>query len=127
MAPGAWSVLLDTTADVVTEGPGNWFAGPAVILRYERRPDRVIVPYVQVGFGLAFNDVYRDQSQRAIGSFTEFHEHVAAGVRYRFMPNWSFDVEAMLEHISNCGLTHRNGGITNAALLVGLSYSFGGP
>jgi hypothetical protein len=127
MAPGAWSVLLDTTADIVTGGPGNWFAGPSVLLRYERRPDRVIVPYVQVGFGFAFNDVYRDQTQRAIGAFTEFHEHVAAGVRYRFTTCWSFDVEGMLEHISNGGTAHRNGGITNAAVLVGVSYNFGGP
>lgn len=127
MAPGAVSVLFDATADVITEGPGGYFAGPAVLLRYERRPDRAIVPYLQLGFGLAFNDVYRDQQQRTIGAATEFHEHVAAGVRFRFAPQWSFDVEGMLEHISNGGTARRNGGLTNAAVLAGLTYTFGGP
>lgn len=126
-APGAVSFLVDGTAGVVTSGPGHWWSGPAVILRYERRPDRVLVPYIQAGVGLAFNDIYRSEPQRRFGAFTEFHEHVGGGVRFRFAPNWSFDVEALLEHFSNGGTARRNAGMTSAAILAGWTYTFGGP
>jgi Lipid A 3-O-deacylase (PagL) len=127
MAPGAVSVLLEGTAAVVTSGPGHWWSGPALILRYERRPDRVLVPYIQGGVGLAFNDIYRDEDQRRIGALTEFHEHIGAGLRYRIAPNWSFDVETVLEHISNADTARRNLGVTNVGVLAGWTYTFGGP
>jgi hypothetical protein len=127
MAPGAVSVLLEGSAAVVTGGPGHWWAGPALIVRYERRPDRVLVPYIQGGFGLAFNDIYRDESQRRFGALTEFHEHVGVGLRYRFAPCWSFDVEGVLDHISNCDTARRNVGMSNVGVLAGLTYTFGGP
>jgi hypothetical protein len=127
MAPGAVSVLFDYSTDIVTNGFGHFVTGPAVAIRYERRPDRVLVPYVHAGVGLAFNDAYRDQKQRAIGALTEFYDHAGAGVRYRFAPHWSLDAEVLLQHISNASTASRNLGVTNVGYLGGLTYTFGGP
>jgi hypothetical protein len=127
LAPGAVSVLVDYSTDIVTDGFGHWVTGPSLSIRYERRPDRVLVPYVEAGIGLAFNDAYRDKSQRAIGAYTEFYDHAGGGVHYRFAPCWSFDVEVLFQHISNAGLTRRNLGVNNLGVLAGLTYRFGGP
>ncbi len=127
LAPGAVSFLIDYSTDVVTHGFGSYITGPSLVLRYERRPDRVLVPYIQGGLGLAFNDAYRDKSQRAIGAFTEFYDHLGGGVHYRFAPNWTLDVEVLWQHISNADLAGRNLGVNNLAVLAGLTYKFGGP
>jgi hypothetical protein len=127
MAPGALSMVFDSTVGIVTDGFGGYFAGPALAFRYERRPDRALVPYIHAGIGLAFNDAYRDRTQRAIGAFTEFYDHAGVGLRYRFARNWSLDAEFLLQHMSNANTASRNVGITNYGFLGGLSYRFGGP
>ena len=50
---------------------------------------------------------------------------VAVGVRFQVTEQWSLDVEAGLQHISNAGLARRNGGINNAGVTVGFTYTFG--
>ena len=127
IAPGAVSFLIDYSTDIVTDGFGHYVTGPSLVFRYERRPDRVLVPYIHAGVGLAFNDAYRDQKQRAIGAFTEFYDHAGAGLRYRFAPKWSLDVEVLLQHFSNADTASRNLGVTNVGFLGGLTYTFGGP
>jgi hypothetical protein len=126
MAPGAVSVVFDQSTNIVTNGFGHYTTGPALALRYERRPDRALVPYVHAGLGLAFNDAYRDQSQRAIGALTEFYDHAGVGLRWRFAPHWSLDGEFLLQHISNANTASRNLGVTNFAYLMGLTYTIGG-
>ena len=125
-APGAASVLFDYSTDIVTDGFGHFVTGPSLVFRYERRPDRTVVPYVQAGVGLAFNDAYRDQTQRAIGAFTEFYDQVGGGAHFRFAPNWSFDAEVLLQHFSNAGTASRNCGVTNVGFLAGFTYTLGG-
>lgn len=125
-APGAISVVFDVTTGVVTRGFGGYFTGPSLLLRYERRPDRCIVPYIQGGVGVVFSDAVQNLNQRNIGSIAEFYDQVAVGVRFRMTDKWSMDVEGNYQHISNAGLAQRNGGINNAGIQLGFTRVYGG-
>jgi lipid A 3-O-deacylase len=125
LAPGAVSFLVGNTSGIVTNGFGSYFTGPSVAFRYERRPDRDWVPYIQIGSGLALNDAYKDKAQRAIGSVTEFCDQFEAGVRYRITGSLSWDAEVAYQHISNARLAGRNLGVNNVAFLTGFTYTFG--
>ena len=125
VAPSAVSVLFGSSSGIVTKGFGSYFTGPSLAFRYERRPDRDWVPYFQIGSALALNDAYKNKSQRAIGSVTEFCDQVEGGVRYRFTGNMSLDIELAYQHISNAGFAGRNSGVNNLAVLAGFTYTFG--
>jgi lipid A 3-O-deacylase len=125
IAPGAISFLFGATNGIVTESFGHYFAGPSIGFRYERRPDRDLVPYFQIGSGLAFNDGWKDPNQRAIGSSFEFCDQFELGVRWRIAGNWSLDAEAAYMHISNAGFASRNLGVNNLGLMMGFTYVIG--
>jgi hypothetical protein len=125
VAPGAISFLFGSGSGIVTRGFGSYFTGPTLAFRYERRPDRDWVPYFQIGSGLAFNDSYKDKTQRAIGSASEFCDQFEGGVRYRITRTMSVDVEVAYQHISNAGFAGRNLGENNLAFLAGFTYTFG--
>jgi hypothetical protein len=126
IAPGAISFLLGSTTGIVTQSFGNYFSGPSFGFRYERRPDRDLVPYFQIGSGIAFNDGFRDRTQRAIGSNFEFCDQFEGGLRWRVASNWSLDMEVAYMHISNAGFASRNLGVNNLGIMAGLTYNFGG-
>jgi hypothetical protein len=126
MAPGAISVVIGSTSGVVTQSFGTYFTGPSLGFRYERRPDRDLVPYIQIGSGFAFNDAFHVKTQRAIGSVAEFCDQFEGGLRYHVKPHLSLDFEAAYMHISNAGFAGRNSGVNNVGLMAGLTYTFGG-
>jgi opacity protein-like surface antigen len=123
-ASRAVSLQLDYTAAAITSNFGHFWTGPSLLLRGEWRPDRALVPYIQAGAGIVFNDAYRDQAQRAIGSVREFNLEADGGLRYRFGPNWSLDAEVTFQHISNADSARRNGGINDVGFRVGFTYTF---
>jgi hypothetical protein len=127
MAPHAVSVQLDYSTALITSGFGHFLTGPSLLLRGEWRPDRVLVPYVQFGAGVLFNDAYKDQNQSAIGAVREFNLEADGGLRYRLAPDWSLDAEVTFQHVSNADTARRNGGINDLGFRVGFTYTFGRP
>src|SRR5262249_12523437 len=70
---GSGEVLVELYAAPVTRGPGHITAGPSLLLRYNAvRPGLCVVPYIQAGAGIVYNDGYRDMTQRMFGQAQEF-------------------------------------------------------
>ena len=122
---GNIEVLLELTNAVVIEGPGNYLGGITGLVRYNFvQPDTRWVPYIQGGVGIVYNDVYKDKTQSAIGQAIEFTPQASLGLRYHLKGRWSIDAEAMYHHISNAGMSDRNGGINAFGGFLGISYFF---
>jgi opacity protein-like surface antigen len=99
--------------------------GPAALLRYNFvQPEARLIPYVQGGAGIAWNDAYRNQHQIAIGEAVEFTLQAGVGVHYLLSKNWAVGAEADFYHISNAGLARRNAGINAVGGSVGVTYYF---
>jgi opacity protein-like surface antigen len=124
LATYAVSVQLDYSTAFITSRFGHYFTGPSLLVRSEWRPDRTLVPYVQFGAGILFNDAYKNQDQSAIGSVREFNLEADGGLRYRLGPKWSLDAEVNFQHVSNADSARRNGGINDLGFRVGFTYTF---
>jgi lipid A 3-O-deacylase len=110
---------------VFDDNPGNYLVGGTIILRYNFvQPDSKWVPYVQIGAGGAYNDIYKDQSQRLIGQNWEFDLEAALGIRYFFNDRWSAALEGGYRHISNADTNERNVGLNSIGATVGLGLHF---
>jgi Lipid A 3-O-deacylase (PagL) len=104
---------------------GHGFVGGSALLRYNFvQPQCRIVPYIQAGVGLQYNDAYVDNSQNALGQGLEYTAQGQIGLRYFVTHNLSLDVEAGYEYITNLGQSARNGGINGVGGSVGLTYYF---
>lgn len=122
---GAVQGLLEVTNSAVLTGSGHIISGLSLLLRYNFvRPDAGIVPYIQVGAGVVYNDVYKDENQQAIGQTIEFMPKGAIGAHFFLNDRLSIDVEAGYQHISNAGLSERNGGNDAVGGLAGVTYFF---
>jgi hypothetical protein len=122
---GNFEALLEITGSIIYQGPGTYLAGVTALLRYNFvQPDARFFPYVQAGAGIVCNDIYKDQSQDAVGQAAEFTPQASLGFRYLFRPNWSLDAEAMFHHISNAKLASRNDGINALGGFLGVTYFF---
>jgi lipid A 3-O-deacylase len=125
---GAFEAILEITHSAIYHGPGNYLAGLTGLIRYNfLQPGWKTVPYVQIGAGAVYNDIYKDETQDAVGRSIEFTPQASVGVRYFLEDNWSLDGEVMYQHISNGNLSTRNGGINSFGGFVGLTYLFGRP
>jgi hypothetical protein len=122
---GNIEALLDLTEATVMRGPGVYVVGPSMLVRGNFvQPDARLVPYIQGGAGIVFNDAYHDQDQRAIGQAQEFYLTAAVGLHYLVNLNWSVDAECGYAHISNADLAPRNYGINGLGVAIGLTYTF---
>lgn len=115
---GSWGriePLLEIQGSYVFSGPGNWFFGPSVLLRYNfALPGWPIIPYVQGGAGAVFstdNDLIRSSG--------ELIAQGGCGCRWWFRPNWSLDVEVQYNRI-----TGRGDGIDALGGSLGATYYF---
>jgi hypothetical protein len=122
---GNWEILCDLTGAALTSGIGHWFAGPRVQLRYNFvQPEASLVPYVQIGTGFMFTDTHLDKQQRGIGQFVECYSCVGSGVRCFLSDNWTLDLEASYQHMSNARMSSRNYGINPVGGQIGFTYFF---
>jgi len=122
---GNYELMLQLMYGSVFDGPGNYLAGGELILRYNFvQPDSKWVPYVQIGVGAVYNDIYKDQTQRLIGQNWEAVLEASVGVRYFFNERWSGNVEGGFQHISNANNDDRNVGLNSLGASVGLGYHF---
>ncbi|MBW2029665.1 MAG: acyloxyacyl hydrolase [Deltaproteobacteria bacterium] len=117
--------LFEITYSAIVKGPGDYMAGITLLLRYNLlQPGWRLIPYVQLGAGVIYNDIHREDSQGLVGQSLEFTPQASAGLRYLINKNWSVDLEAMFHHVSNAGLDDRNIGVNSGGGFLGLTYYF---
>ena len=122
---GNWEGLVEITNSIVFKGPGNYIGGVTGLLRYNFvQPDWDLIPYIQGGVGIVYNDVYKDDTQNAIGQAIEFTPQCSIGVHYLINKNWAVAAEGMFHHISNAGLSNRNSSINSLGGFIGVTYFF---
>jgi hypothetical protein len=125
---GSWEPIIALDFAAVLAGPGNFFVGPTMKMRYNFvQPDRRLVPYFQLGAGVQYNDGYRVRNQNSLGQELEFLLEAQIGARYFFRENLSLDLEGGFIHLSNSNMASRNAGINSFGATFGFSYYFGGP
>ena len=104
---------------------GNEFVGASFILRYNFvQPTCRIVPYVQIGAGVQYNNAYKDQSQDALGQPLEYVGQAQIGVRWFVCRNFSLDVEGGYMYFTNFNQAPRNAGIQAVGGSIGMTYYF---
>ena len=122
---GPFEFILGLTYASIVDGPGNYFAGMNVLIRYYFFAEkRRFMPYFQLGAGIIYNDVYKDKSQDVIGQSVEFTPQGSLGMHYFLNRRWALDAEIIYHHISNAGLDDRNEGVNALGGLVGVTYRF---
>jgi hypothetical protein len=122
---GGTEFILDLTVDPVIKGPGSILGGPSALLRYNFVQEKSrLIPYIQGGGGIVFNDIYKDKTQRAVGQAEEFLLQAGIGLHYLVRPNLSIDAEADFAHVSNAGMSRRNAGLNATGGMIGITYYF---
>lgn len=122
---GNWEVLVDAFGAGVTKGAGDWLVGGRVLFRYNFvQPECRWVPFFEVGGGGLANNVYKDRSQRLIGSGFEFTLVANAGVRYFVSKHWAVVGDIGYQHISNACTASRNVGVNAVGANLGVGYFF---
>lgn len=120
--------LFEITYSSIVKGPGDYMVGITLLLRYNLlQPGWRFAPYVQVGAGVIYNDIHRDDLQGLVGQSLEFTPQASAGLRYLINKNWSVDLEAMFHHVSNAGLDDRNIGVNSGGGFLGVTWQFQRP
>jgi hypothetical protein len=124
---GNFELLFELTNSVIFEGFGTYIRGFTLLGRYNLLlPDPRWALYFQLGAGAIVNDAYQDMSQNEIGQAVEFTPQASIGLRYFIARNWTLDVEATFQHISNAYFDERNESTNAVGGLLGVTYFFGG-
>jgi hypothetical protein len=100
---GRCSVLLDLRYASITNGSGSSFWAPVGLLRYDLcNPCNKLVPYFQIGAGVAFLQDNNDPANFGHHS-SGFLGEVDLGVRCRLSERCSVFAEFGYQHIGNAG------------------------
>jgi len=122
---GNCEFLLQVMYGSVFDGPGNYLGGATAILRYNFvQPGSKWAPYIQIGAGAIYTDIYKDQSQRLIGQAWEADLEATIGISYYFNNRWSANLEGGYRHNSNADNNARNVGLNSLGGAIGLSRHF---
>ena len=122
---GNFEVLLGLGGGAVFNGPGHALGNGDTFIRYNFVQKRAaVVPYFQLGAGLVVSDAARDHSQRVIGRTLEANLQAGLGFRILLDSNWSLDLEAGYQHLSNADTADRNVGVNALGGLVGVTRGF---
>lgn len=125
---GNFEPMVEIMGAPVFGGVGTFFVGPGFFLRYNFvQPASRLVPYIQAGAGITYNNGFHDGDQTNLGQELEFLLQAQVGLRNFVTDRISFDIEGGLIHISNAGTARRNGGINALGLSIGFSVALGGP
>jgi hypothetical protein len=118
--------LLEAFVGPVVTGPGSVLGGGTALLRHNFAlgEHSIVIPYLQIGAGLVASDASSDHSQFSIGLPVEFNLQSSLGARWRLNRTWSINTEFNYRHISNAGLSSRNGGYDLVGGFIGLSRMF---
>lgn len=122
---GNTELLIEGFYASVFQGPGDWMAGGSLLLRYNFvQPEEKWIPYVQIGAGGLWNDIYKDHSQSFLGKNFEGNFQASLGLRYQFNHKWGAMVEGGYRYITNFGVAERDSGLNSAGAVVGLIRTF---
>jgi len=117
--------LVDGFTEAITEGPGNYITGGALLFRYNFfHPGSRFIPYFQLGGGGLHSDAAEVPSQRLIGGNFEFDLQAGIGGRFLLNDHWSILLEGGFEHISNADTAARNVGINALGGRIGVGYIY---
>lgn len=122
---GNWEPMIQLFGGSSFEGPHGSLGGAALVLRYNFvQPDARWVPYVQIGVGAVYNNIYKDHAQRSIGQAWELDLEAVVGIRYFFCESWSANLEGGYRNIANMGMNDRDVGLNSLGAGIGLGYHF---
>ena len=122
---GNWEGLVEISNSIIFKGPGNYIGGVTGLLRYNFvQPDWNLIPYIQGGLGIVYNDIYKDDTQQAIGQAIELAPQCSIGVHYLIDKNWAVAAEGMFHHMSNAGMSKRNNSLNSLGGFIGITYFF---
>jgi len=122
---GNSELLLEGFFGKVFEGAGDYLGGATLQLRYNFvQPDARFVPYIQIGAGGFYSDIYKDQSQRLIGKSVSINLQTAIGIRYLLSDTWALSLEGGYRHVSNPGTSERNRGLDSLGMQLGFCRFF---
>jgi lipid A 3-O-deacylase len=122
---GNWEGLIEISNSIIFKGFGNYIGGITGLLRYNFvQPDWDVIPYIQGGVGVVYNDAYKDETQQAIGQAIEFTPQFSLGFHYLITRKWALDGEGMFHHISNANMAKRNRSINAVGGFLGITYFF---
>jgi hypothetical protein len=125
---GTWEAIVEGMVAPTLTNFGSHISGGSLLLRGNlSQLDWPFIPFFQFGAGIVYTDASHRYNQFEIGEEAEFLLQAAVGGRVRIGENWTLDVEAGFQHISNAGLARHNGGINNVGASIGLTYFFPGP
>ena len=119
--------LIDAFAGPILKGPGSVMAGATLVLRHNFviRGGSFFVPYYQMGAGGLVSDAANaDRVQFGIGTTFEFNLQATLGARWKVNRSWSINTECGFRHISNAGLSSRNGGVDAVGGFIGIGRMF---
>ena len=111
--------LLLEGALLAAYGPkGGFLGGANVVLRYNFLSFERIVPFVELGAGLAYLELDLDSQSDGL-SFTP---QGGLGLHWWLSPRASLTASWRLHHVSNAGIGADNDGINDSMLLIGVSW-----
>jgi len=112
---------LETFISGVSQPHSNVEAGGGFALKIGILPESfALQPYIKAGTGM----LYMSQHTHAQGTQFNFYEYGGAGAHWFINKNIALTAEYRFRHVSNAGLSERNGGINTSFALAGISYRF---
>ncbi|RBP35684.1 lipid A 3-O-deacylase PagL [Roseimicrobium gellanilyticum] len=123
---GNWEFLVGAFGDYFYDGPGNYFVGADLNLRYNFvQPNATVVPFIQIGAGGAYGD-WADEApeQGLVGTDWNWELQGALGVRWMLSERLALVTYAQWQHFSNGGSSNNNRGLNGVGAMAGLSWFF---
>lgn len=123
---GNWEFMVGAFGDYFYDGPGNYFVGADLNLRYNFvQPNATVVPFIQIGVGGAYGD-WADEApeQGLVGTDWNWELQAAIGVRWMLSERLALVTYAQWQHFSNGGSSANNRGLNGVGAMAGLSWFF---
>jgi hypothetical protein len=122
---GNFEGIFEVTGSYIWETFGTYMTGITGIVRYNFvQPNWIVVPYIQGGAGVIYTNARNWSNQEAIGGNWEFTPQFAGGLKFLIDDNFSFNMEADFQHISNACTSARNEGVNAYGGFAGFTYYF---
>jgi hypothetical protein len=123
LASGSWyggnlELLVEGALLAAYEPKGGYSIGANLLFRYNFLSWRRLVPFVEIGAGLAYLELDLDSQSDGLG----FSPQGGLGCHWLLSPRVALTLSWRLHHLSNAGIYNDNVGVNNSLLLVGFSY-----
>jgi hypothetical protein len=118
---GQLALVIEGELLVAYAPKGGFVGGVDLLLRYQLLSFGRLVPFVELGAGVAYLELDLDSQSDGLGFTPQggFGVHWALGERTSLTASWR------LHHLSNAGIGKDNVGINDSLVLVGFTYFLG--